>query len=61
MSPQVRFLARERTSGLTASIVTGFGGLRIPIGPPSLSLYGIVGARNFTDTISVTLSPGVRL
>ena len=24
---------------------TGFGGLRIPIGPPNLSLYGTVGAR----------------
>ncbi len=47
---------------LTASIVTAFGGLRIPVGPPNLSLYGIVGARNFTDTISVTLKapvPGV--
>ena len=44
---------------LTASIVTGFGGLRIPVGPPDLSLYGIVGARNFTDTLSVTLQAPV--
>src|SRR5208337_4978215 len=44
---------------LTASIVTGFGGLRIPVGPSNLSLYGIVGARNFTDTLSVTLKAPV--
>ncbi len=44
---------------LTASIVTGFGGLRIPVGPTNLSLYGIVGARNFSDTLSVTLQAPV--
>jgi hypothetical protein len=30
---------------LTESIVTAFGGLRIPIGPPNHQLYGTVGAR----------------
>lgn len=30
---------------LTEGIVTGFGGVRIPIGPPNLELYGTVGAR----------------
>jgi hypothetical protein len=44
---------------LTASIVTAFGGVRIPVGPPNLSLYGIVGARNFTDKISITLQAPV--
>jgi hypothetical protein len=40
---------------LTQTIVTGFGGLRIPIGPPNLELYGTVGARNFEDGVSITL------
>jgi len=32
---------------LTEAILTAFGGLRIPIGPPNLQLYGTVGARGF--------------
>jgi hypothetical protein len=40
---------------LTSTIVTGFGGLRIPIGPPNLELYGTVGARYFEDGVSITL------
>jgi hypothetical protein len=40
---------------LSSTIVTGFGGLRIPIGPPNLALYGTVGARYFNDRLSVTL------
>ncbi len=30
---------------LTEGVVTAFGGLRIPFGPPNLELYGTVGAR----------------
>ena len=30
---------------LTEGLATGFGGLRIPVGPPNLYLYGTVGAR----------------
>jgi hypothetical protein len=30
---------------LTEGITTGFGGVRLPVGPPNLSLYGTVGAR----------------
>ena len=41
---------------LSTTIVTGFGGLRIPVGPPNLELYGTVGARYFEDGLSVTLN-----
>jgi hypothetical protein len=44
---------------LTASIVTAIGGVRIPVGPTNLSLYGIVGARNFNEKISITLQAPV--
>jgi len=40
---------------LTTTIATGFGGLRIPIGPPNLELYGTIGARYFEDGIAITL------
>jgi hypothetical protein len=30
---------------LTEGITTAFGGVRIPVGPPNLSLYGTVGVR----------------
>jgi hypothetical protein len=41
---------------LTDAIVTGFGGLRIPIGPPNLQLYGTIGARYFYTRDALTLS-----
>ncbi len=41
---------------LTQTIVTGFGGLRIPVGPPNLELYGTVGARYFDDGVAITLT-----
>ena len=40
---------------LDTALITGFGGIRIPFGPPNLDLYGIVGARYFYDEISITL------
>jgi hypothetical protein len=40
---------------LDTALITGFGGVRIPIGPPNLDLYGIAGARYFYDEISITL------
>lgn len=46
---------------LTAAIVTGFGGLRIPIGPPNLELYGTLGVRYFNDRLSITLHGPVGL
>jgi hypothetical protein len=41
---------------LTEGIVTGFGGLRIPIGPPNLELYGTVGARYFYSGTKLTIT-----
>jgi hypothetical protein len=36
---------------LTQGIVTAFGGMRIPVGPPNLQLYGTVGVRyNYSRT-----------
>lgn len=41
---------------LGQAIVTGFGGVRIPIGPPNLELYGTIGARYFYSRTSIDLS-----
>jgi hypothetical protein len=40
---------------LNVALATGFGGVRIPMGPPNLSLYGVVGARyvNLGDTLTL--------
>src|ERR1700727_2469721 len=35
------------TLKLTEGIFTAFGGIRIPVGPPNLQLYGPLGARYF--------------
>src|SRR5260370_1170687 len=40
---------------LTETIVTAFGGVRIPVGPPNLQLYGTLGARYFNIGASLTL------
>lgn len=44
---------------LNEVIATGFGGLRIPIGPPNLELYGTVGARYFNLRAETTLTTPV--
>jgi hypothetical protein len=41
---------------LSSIVTTAVGGMRIPVGPPNLSLYGIVGARYFHDGTSITLT-----
>jgi hypothetical protein len=41
---------------LSEAIVTAFGGLRIPVGPPNLELYGTVGARYFHLRTALDLS-----
>ena len=41
---------------VTEGIVTAFGGLRIPVGPPNLELYGTVGARYMFSWTKVALS-----
>jgi hypothetical protein len=40
----------------TLGIFTAFGGLRIPVGPPNLQLYGTVGARYFHMHTALDLS-----
>jgi hypothetical protein len=40
---------------LSVTIATAFGGVRIPIGPPNLQLYGTLGARYFNDGVAITL------
>jgi hypothetical protein len=41
---------------LSEAILTAFGGVRIPIGPPNLQLYATIGARYFYLHPSLTLS-----
>ncbi|HKN30420.1 MAG TPA: hypothetical protein VJY34_22065 [Roseiarcus sp.] len=41
---------------LGEDIVTGFGGVRIPVGPPNLELYGTLGARYFALHASIALT-----
>jgi hypothetical protein len=41
---------------LTQGIFTAFGGVRIPVGPPNLQLYGTVGARYFYSRTALDLS-----
>jgi len=41
---------------LSQAIVTAFGGLRIPVGPPNLELYGTLGARYFHMRTTLDLS-----
>ena len=44
---------------ISEAIVTGYGGVRLPIASPNLSLYGIVGARYFNLNGSLTLQQPV--
>lgn len=41
---------------LTEGIVTAFGGVRIPVGPPRLALYGTLGARYYNSGTQLTIS-----
>jgi hypothetical protein len=41
---------------LTEGITTGFGGVRIPIGPPNLQLYGTVGFRYIYSGTKLTIT-----
>jgi hypothetical protein len=41
---------------LTEGITTGFGGVRIPIGPPNLQLYGTVGGRYIYSGTKLTIT-----
>ena len=41
---------------LNEVFITAFGGVRVPLGIPNLSLYGTVGARNFYSGTKLTVS-----
>lgn len=41
---------------LNEGFITAFGGVRVPLGIPNLSLYGTVGARNFYAGTKLTVS-----
>jgi hypothetical protein len=41
---------------LNEGFITAFGGVRVPLGIPNLSLYGTVGARNFYSGTKLTVS-----
>ena len=49
----------QGTLKLAEAVATALGGVRIPIGPPNLELYGIVGARWFGTSDSLTLKTPV--
>jgi hypothetical protein len=54
--PTSALFGDHATVTLTQAIVTAFGGLRIPIGPPNLQLYGTLGARYFYSRTALDLS-----
>jgi hypothetical protein len=54
--PTSALFGDHATLTLTQAIVTAFGGLRIPVGPPNLQLYGTVGARYFYSRSALDLS-----
>ena len=55
-NPTSPLFGDHATLTLTEGIVTAFGGLRIPVGPPNLELYGTVGARYFHVHTALDLS-----
>jgi hypothetical protein len=57
--PTSELFGDHATLTLTQAIVTAFGGLRIPVGPPNLQLYGTIGARYFHFHSALDLSYGV--
>ena len=54
--PTSALFGDHATLTLTEGIFTAFGGLRIPVGPPNLALYGTVGARYFYMRTALDLS-----
>ena len=55
-SPASPLFADHANLTLTMGIFTAFGGVRIPVGPPNLELYGTVGARYFHMHSTLDLS-----
>jgi hypothetical protein len=48
--------AAALTGSLHEWLFTAFGGIRIPVGPPNLQLYGTLGARYFYIHTGLDLS-----
>ncbi len=55
-NPASALYGDHATLTLTQAIVTAFGGVRIPVGPPNLELYGTLGARYFHMRTALDLS-----
>ena len=54
--PTSALFGDHATLTLTQAIVTAWGGVRLPFGPPNLQLYGTVGARYFYSRSALDLS-----
>src|SRR4029077_4975940 len=54
--PTIAVFGDHADVNLTQGIVTAFGGIRIPVGPPNLQLYGTLGARYFYSRTTLDLS-----
>jgi hypothetical protein len=54
--PTSALFGDHATLTLTQAFVTAFGGVRIPVGPPNLQLYGTLGARYFYSRTALDLS-----
>ena len=55
-NPTSALFGDHATLKLTEGIFTAFGGIRIPVGPPNLQLYGTLGARYFYIHTGLDLS-----
>jgi hypothetical protein len=55
-NPTSALFGDHATLKLTEGIFTAFGGIRIPVGPPNLQLYGTLGARYFYVHTGLDLS-----
>ena len=55
-NPEAVLPGTEANVTLREAIATGVGGVRIPIGPPNLELYGLGGLRWFHTKATLTLS-----
>ena len=55
-NPTSALFGDHATLKLTEGIFTAFGGIRIPLGPPNLQLYGTLGARYFYIHTGLDLS-----
>jgi hypothetical protein len=55
-NPESALYGTQASLTLNEAVATGIGGVRIPVGPPNLELYGIGGLRWFGTSDSLTLT-----